>query len=88
MVFLCFFVVKDSRQGTEKLLKLIYIMMAEVINYLISLGVMIYFLFVFKQKSAENIDQKIAGIPVKNLIGMIYLGIAINAILIAHALLK
>lgn len=63
-------------------------MLAEVINYLIGLIVLIYFLFVFKQKSAIDRDQKIAGISLKNLIILVYIGIIINMILIVQALLK
>jgi hypothetical protein len=61
--------------------------LAGIINYLIGVGLMTYILFVLKGKSAEQPEMKIYGQPIKTIITLIYIGIAIGAFLITAILL-
>jgi heme/copper-type cytochrome/quinol oxidase subunit 2 len=60
---------------------------AGIISYLISIGLMVYFLISFKRKNAGQPGVKIYGVPIKAIITLTYIGIAIFLILAVAVLL-
>lgn len=62
--------------------------LAGIINYLISLGGLIYILFVFKRRSIDHPDYSLLGYPIKTIITITYIGITINIFLIIGVLFE
>ena len=52
-----------------------------IINYLIGIGLLTFALFVIKRKNAAQPHLKVYGLPLQTIIILIYIGIAINVLL-------
>ena len=62
--------------------------LAGIINYLIGAFLLLYILFILRQKNNENPQMKIYGQSIRTLFIIIFAGIIIDIILIVATLLK